>query len=55
MPAPENTVGRTGRLEIADDTISNFGTFYYKVRAVDALGNAGAFSAPFELEVNDED
>jgi hypothetical protein len=50
-PSTDNLVGRTCRLEAFDDTISNFGTFYYQVRAVDVSGNAGACSPALAVKV----
>jgi hypothetical protein len=53
-PTQNNMIGRTQKLAADDDTISNFGTFYYKVRAIDALGNVGPFSDAFKLTVSDQ-
>jgi len=53
-PRAENLVGRTRSPAIEDDTISNFGTFYYRAKAVDAFGNAGRLSEPLALKVVEE-
>jgi len=53
-PNQNNMIGRSSKLAVDDDTISNFGTFYYKVRAIDVLGNVGPFTDAFKLTVSDQ-
>lgn len=54
-PSAENLIGQTRLLETHDDTISNFGTFYYKTRAIDISGNESEFSPPLRLTLADEE
>ncbi len=54
-PGEENKVAETRLLRTADETLSNFGVFYYRVRAVDASGNEGPFSEACRLEALPEE
>ena len=54
-PGAENKIGQTRLLCLVDDALSNFGVFYYRVRAVDAAGNRGPCSEACRLETLPEE
>lgn len=49
--APENRVGEVTTLFFRDETLSNFGTYHYRVLPIDAAGNRGASSEAVKINV----
>ena len=48
---PENRVGEVSTLAFRDETLSNFGTYYYRVLPIDAAGNRGPASPAVKIDV----
>jgi hypothetical protein len=48
---PANRVADVSSVTLRDDTLSNFGTYYYRVLPIDAAGNRGPVSDAVKIDV----
>ena len=50
----DNRVGEVTTVTFRDDTLSNFGTYYYRILPIDAAGNRGTLSAAARIAVEND-
>ena len=53
-PGPGNRVGEVAALAFRDDTLANFGAYFYRVIPIDAAGNRGPASETAKIAVVDQ-
>src|SRR6185295_17501116 len=51
VAGPANRVAEVSSVTLRDDTLSNFGTYFYRVLLIDAAGNRGAVSEAVKISV----